>query len=688
MPNFDARRFADGDKFQVQTDLIVELREGGKPVGRVRLPASDVEGKSGDELADEVSRALRAFKVSTTWIQQQRLRKPRKGEIDPLEGLAQVISMLVVANVAGIYEEKLQGESAEPELAPNVRPESAHRFGKVEERVKKELLAQLEQDPGKAHDAATLARRHVMAWAISSAEAEIGIEAFWALPEEEKLAAVDKYQSAEDPTDEVLKILFVYAQDLARSYLEELDPEDMSLAELREFLDGALPPRLPAIPDAFPGGTGRFPNNPVIASGLEAIWKGGGKARDLVGGWKEAEAGQLIYQHAGNRGGRILVYPNLVRSATDPLPTTEALWRFVEGLSPFTSDVALAVLAQMMEPSQGDKPKHPLLQPVRITADAILRYKGIQRWGMERRLLRQKVFEEMERLRALHFDIEEFPVKDPKTKHWDPKGASYQGDRFFDIVKVEQYQEGLFGERETIETCWSVRAGQWAYWWLNPQSRVYVSHMAKALLELDHRENRPAAVMAKKIGQRVALLDYTNTNPKEMWIIRLLEGIGELPDSDARDKDWAGRTRDRFDAAMLALQEAGIFVGVDWPLGSGPDDGDRSRGWVKKWLQAKVVVTLPEEAPEVLAGEPGSLPAPRRRRKSGPHRRRQAAEPRVDGAALRQARVGRGLSQETLAKHLGISEAYLSLIENGKRLPSKSLSTKLAAWLGEAGLQN
>jgi hypothetical protein len=138
---------------------------------------------------------------------------------------------------------------------------------------------------------------------------------------------------------------------------------------------------------------------------MAALWKGGAKARHLQGGRQATEAGRPIYQHRGRKGGRILVYPHGAPSATAPLPTPEALWNLVEQLNPFTADVALAVLAQLCEPSMGRKPQAPFLEPVRITADAILQYKGIRRWGGERRLLHERVFEEMERLRSLHFDL-------------------------------------------------------------------------------------------------------------------------------------------------------------------------------------------------------------------------------------------------------------------------------------------
>ncbi|MGQ9569160.1 MAG: helix-turn-helix domain-containing protein [Anaerolineae bacterium] len=403
--------------------------------------------------------------------------------------------------------------------------------------------------------------------------------------------------------------------------------------------------------------------------------KGGKKARLLQGGWEASSTGAPLYQHVGRRGGRIIAYPDPPRGPLDPIPTVEKLWEFVESLSPFTGDVALAVLAQMGEPSLGDRPRYPLLQPVKINADAILRYKGLQRYGMERRLLRERVAEEMRRLQSLRFDVEKFPVYNPETRKWEGKGQSWRGDRLFDIVEVEQYQPDFWDGKEQVEIAWSVRAGQWAYYWLNAQGRAYVARMARALLELDHRENRATEVMAKKIGQRVALLSYGD-KVLEFRIGKLLEDIGELIVPDMRPKDWAGRTKERFDEAMLALKEAGIFSDVQWPDGYGPGDPDRARGWPERWLRASVIITLPEQAPEPAPKElPALLPARKR------PKRKPAKEQRISGAALRRTRIERNWRQAELAQALGISKGYLSAIETGKRLPSSDLAARIRAWM-------
>jgi DNA-binding XRE family transcriptional regulator len=457
------------------------------------------------------------------------------------------------------------------------------------------------------------------------------------------------------------------------------DPEVRAtfLAQMRAMVSGPdsmLRPqdRAAAPLNAFPEGLGTLPTNPAVFTTISAIWKGGQRARELTNGWASRPDGLPVYQHASAHGGIISVY---IQPGRGTLATADTLWALVERLSPFTADVALAVLAQLCAPEIGPGPQYPLLEPTRITADAILSYKGILRWGSERAELRQRIAAEIEHLRHLSFDVEAWPVGGGEHPH---EHASWYDDTLFDIVTVERGGEG-----QTTNISWSVRAGQWAYWWLNASGRVFVGRMARALLELDHRENRGAAVLAKKIGQLV-LLQAGSDRQGQLTMITaaLLADIGELPVEKARTKDWAGRTRDRLDEALLSLLEAGIFVHIDWPDGYGPSDEDRQRGWVDHWLAARIELALAmpvapnqitDQTPaEILLQTPDVIP------ESAP-----IDESPISGQVIRRARAARKWKQEQLARHLSISVPYLSQIEGDRRQPSPQLAARLRAWLAE-----
>jgi len=203
--------------------------------------------------------------------------------------------------------------------------------------------------------------------------------------------------------------------------------------------------------------------------------------------------------------------------------------------------------------------------------------------------------------------------------------------------------------------------------------------MLQSLLELDHRENRGAALLAKRIGEHMILLSVVvrNTGTMTRRIDHLLEAIGELPEEQPRRAHWAGRFRDRFDEAVLTLNDIGVFKSVAWSEGHGPGDFDRNKGWVQSWLSSKVVVCF---APALWrrrmpAGGAGRAPADAHRPGAG--NRIDLKRPDLEIAAIRRMRVENGWSQKALAKILGISACYLSQIENGNRQPSKPLQEKI-----------
>lgn len=56
----------------------------------------------------------------------------------------------------------------------------------------------------------------------------------------------------------------------------------------------------------------------------------------------------------------------------------------------------------------------------------------------------------------------------------------------------------------------------------------------------------------------------------------------------------------------------------------------------------------------------------------------------MTGTALREARLHKGWTQTRAAKELGVSQAYVALLEKGRRQPSPSLSGRLVRELGVA----
>jgi len=488
----------------------------------------------------------------------------------------------------------------------------------------------------------------------------------------------------EDPEgiEQALELLEAYADRRIKLMRTVFSDAESGETEVEEFPLEILPertkpatqprPKKRKIPDAFyhktpAGPEADIPNNPIVSANLECMWKGGDRAKFLVGGWRDGNGGRPVYRKNLKRGNSVSVYPNTA-SLNDP-SDAEFLWQIVEGLNPFTADVTLAILAQLCEPTAGAAPRAPLLESVVINADAILAYKGIQRYGAEKRILLKQIHDEIERLRALFFDADKVPCFDPESGKYDNRGKSWSGDRLFDIVKLEQYQYDLFGDKEVIGTAWAVRAGQWAQYFFNAETRIWVSRMAKALLEMGHQK----ATLGKKIGQHLFMIRgmAKRGEPLSIVIGNLLRDVGELPEPDVRGRNWAARTRDRFESGLLSLLDNKLLDGIEWPVRFKP--GEAAKGvWVDRWLESRILIWMPAVAPET---EP-VLPTPTRTR---PIRNDQI----VDVEALKSARDSLGWTQERLAGHFRISRSYLSQIESGKRLPSKRLFLKITEFVNE-----
>lgn len=479
---------------------------------------------------------------------------------------------------------------------------------------------------------------------------------------------LDSSESGHDYTPTVPERVFV--RQVITALKQAAVPVRLNIQALRK---GS---KIPEPPDAFADGSARVPNNPITRVTFGALYAGGPKARHLIGGWKEDDGGRPIYEHLGSKGGVIHAYPDPRTGELD----TEALWGQVAKYDPFTADVALALFAQMTE-GQGDATKHPMLTPVTVTADRIADYKGFKRYGFERTIFREKVADSMRLLADMKFHVHRWPGSDPdKGGKWNSEGVTWE-TRLFDVERVYSGQQTLFKEASRPVIGWSVRAGHWAYHFLNAAGRVWISKISRVLIELDHRENRPAFLLAKKVGELISFLP-SFADPKKRKSIRytiqvLLQDIGELPDEEHRPHHWAGQTLEAFNSAVQTLIESKIFLRVDWPEGFAPGSADRAKGWLEKWLNSTITF-YPPDAPPELAAKPKRTKISKKLPKAKPDQ--WGAK---DGEELRRFRAERNIHQADLAEELGVARPYLSQIESGRRVPSAKLQKAIQKWKKE-----
>jgi len=407
------------------------------------------------------------------------------------------------------------------------------------------------------------------------------------------------------------------------------------------------------------------PNNPLVATALEAIWHGGTQAHMQTRGWTDLDRSPT-FSRTGRHGGTIKVYldPAIAPGETH---SRHALRSHVEEMSAFTSDVLLAILARLAPHHDGNALRRSFGDPVVISSETILQTKGVDSRKDASWVARLQ--EEIERLSALRFDVEDYPIWERVAEHRRRRRITWRGDRLFEAVRLEQGDKG----RDPHGPSWLVSPGMWARWWFDARERRYVSHLPRRLLTLDHRRTRGRSVMSKKIGEKVLFL-YSisrSSKPLEFTVEQLLSMIGELPRPECRGRHWAGRVRERFDDAMLDLEHTDVFTSVTWPDGFGPGDPDRYRGWVDRWLAARVCV------------QPAPHPSPFPNERKRGHITTNTDQVMYAVKNLRSIRTRLGWTQKWLAERLGISPSLLSKIENHRAVPNAELLEKLAKWLSE-----
>ncbi len=491
--------------------------------------------------------------------------------------------------------------------------------------------------------------------------------------------------------DDLIEFLI---QERIKEKTEEVAAKGFTLEEWlekqvreRETRVTPKPPSIPHSPDPFAMNEGKAPNNPVTYFLLSALADGGPLARYKWGGWHEnphSGGPQYIKQHKGSKWCASIDptnYPDMT------LGDAEMQWATVERLSPMHMQAALFLLSKLGDTR--NNVAHPMLEAVTITSDEFLRIKSITRKGHSRQIIQRDIAQCMHDLAGMRADVR-------NVKIWmdgEHRRANLANCGLFDITEVYEEQIRTDGLVDKLSVGWAVRAGVWAQYYLSQEGRYWVSAIARCLLELDHRSNRRPDTIALKIGIlcfTIAGGTHFRNGPVEKTVRELLKSLGELPIEERRGAHWANRTDAALSEALARLVDLGVLV----TYGFGPtypDPNDRGRGWVDRWLSAKVSMTGAEAAAMTQAAKQQALANARRSTKA--RRNRGAGRPRKqmeEGQYLNHETTagivakykGRLFwNQETLAKHVGISRSHLSNVLNRREPASKGLAVKLRDFL-------
>lgn len=325
-----------------------------------------------------------------------------------------------------------------------------------------------------------------------------------------------------------------------------------------------------------------MPNNPLVVTALQAICAGGPRAMTIDGGWRRNKAGEPRYEFWNGAGARIVVRV----AARD----ADAAWRDVLGFSSLTLDVATVLLCALASEPFRQSTCAPRRESVTLGASVVLNAKGYRRYGAERDAFAGAIAEEFERIERLRFDIIDYPAFDPQARKWNSAGV-----RRSDVALVESVWDGEASPANDVDDCVHsrpLRFGAWADYWLNSGGVVWLTLLPDAIVKLDHRENRSADALAKRIA---TLLTLTLGAARKAENVRLstrqlLRRVGVLS-REARPAH-SGRVADRLEEALLRLSERGLLR-ADLNAEASLMLRAESKQWFEHWLDAEVVFARP-----------------------------------------------------------------------------------------------
>jgi hypothetical protein len=278
-------------------------------------------------------------------------------------------------------------------------------------------------------------------------------------------------------------------------------------------------------------GVATAPDHPALRALVGALMCAGPGA--AAAGWRQGEGCAQVIQRVGLEPVRVSLRAE----------SGEAAWREVCAITPLALDV-LTVLIDRFEVDGGE---------VRLVRCAdILAAKGCRRWGEERHALEEQIGRELARLGQITVGPAEQPM-------FSVTPVGDQPTSF--VVSLDP----LVGE----------------LWAAAP-----VRRLSRRVLAFDHRSNRGADVLAKKLGIYFSLA-IANGRPVVRSVRGLLKAVGALHEVSGGAR--GGRIADRFEEALLRLEESGLFAAV-YRGASASDQPSRIKGWVKRWLDAELVI--------------------------------------------------------------------------------------------------
>ena len=322
------------------------------------------------------------------------------------------------------------------------------------------------------------------------------------------------------------------------------------------------------------------PNNPLVVAAVQAICAGGPHAELNESGWRRDKNGRPVFEFWSGSGGRIKV---------SVCGANEAAWADIAALSPLTLDCAIGVLTCLASDTFRAATAAPRREAVWLGAPALLSAKGYKRFGAEREAFADAIDVELQRLMRLRFELVAYAGYDPVVRKWNSAGISRSQLSLFELASAASPRDDFDCSRSM-----PLRFGEWAEHWLHAGGAMWVSPFPQAILQLDHRNNRGADALAKKVAVLLSLNWGASRKNAELRVDArtLLRRIGELRRPGAASAPHVGRLADRLEEALLRLAETDLLPNTLQSEEALVLRATNKR-WYEAWCEAPIVFDRP-----------------------------------------------------------------------------------------------
>lgn len=257
--------------------------------------------------------------------------------------------------------------------------------------------------------------------------------------------------------------------------------------------------------------------------------------------------------------------------------------------------------------------------------------------------------------------------------------ASAPVGRMWNVYIKPQGQLNFEGKIDSPHEIYiTVQPGLWTQDFLNRagaksrEALYQFGYLSQQVLRIDPYHNE----FALRLAIHVTIESRFHTSG-EYRVLTLLNTILPSAEIDLARSDHrkAYKLKQKWDSALKLLTTLGWQIEFDpetYPEKLQPENKERNpKGYVDRWLAAKIIILQPEPIPVLLASkvEPQQL---------------KPALPKpvpITGASVRKAREGKGWNQRKLAGWLGVSQSLIAQIELGQRTVSPELEAKLLTLL-------